>query len=107
MNIEGIQDVNEKRNYYDLKERIALFKYIFGVKRIGLFGSLAKGTQREDNDVDLIVEFEKPIGLKFIKLSDHIEKVLGNKVDILTPAGIESIRIKKIAEGIKKSIVYV
>ena len=90
-----------------LKNELPYLRDIFGVKRIGLFGSSAKGIQREDSDVDLIVEFEKPIGLKFFELSEHIEKVLGNKVDILTPAGIKSIRVKKVADDIKKSIVYV
>jgi predicted nucleotidyltransferase len=90
-----------------LKQELPYLRAIFGVKRIGLFGSSAKGIQREDSDVDLVVEFEKPIGLKFIELSDYIEKVLGKKVDILTPAGIKSIRVKKVAENIEKSIVYV
>ncbi len=90
-----------------LKNELPYLWSFFGVKRIGLFGSFAKGIQREDSDIDIIVEFEKPIGLKFIELSDHIEKTLGKKVDILTPAGIESIRVKKVAEDIKKSIVYV
>ncbi len=90
-----------------LKKELPYLRSFFGVKRIGLFGSFAKGIQREDSDIDIIVEFEKPIGLKFIELSDHIEKALGKKVDILTPAGIESIRVKKVAEDIKKSIVYV
>ncbi|MFZ3058560.1 MAG: nucleotidyltransferase family protein [Candidatus Methanoperedens sp.] len=91
----------------NLRKELPYLRAIFGVKRIGLFGSSAKGIQREDSDVDLIVEFEKPIGLKFIELSDYIEKVLGKKVDILTPAGIKSIRVKKVAEDIKKSIVYI
>ncbi len=90
-----------------LKIELTYLREFFGVKKIGLFGSYSKGTQREDSDVDLVVEFEKPIGLKFIELSDYIEKVLGKKVDILTPAGIKSIRVKKVAEDIKKSIVYV
>ncbi len=90
-----------------LKNELPYLRDIFGVKRIGLFGSSAKGIQREDSDVDLIVEFEKPIGLKFFELSEHIEMVLGKKVDILTPAGIKSIRVKKVAEDIRKSIVYV
>ncbi len=90
-----------------LKNELPYLRAIFGVRRIGLFGSSAKGIQREDSDVDLVVEFEKPIGLKFIELSEHIENILGRKVDILTPAGIKSIRIKKVAEDIKKSIVYV
>ena len=82
-------------------------KTIFGVKRIGIFGSYSKGVQKEDSDVDLIVEFERPIGLKFFELSEYIENLLGKKVDILTPAGIKSIRVKEVAENIKKSIVYV
>ncbi len=90
-----------------LKKELPYLRSFFGVRRIGIFGSFAKGIQREDSDIDIIVEFEKPIGLKFIELSDHIEKALGKKVDILTPAGIESIRVKKVAEDIKKSIVYV
>ncbi len=90
-----------------LKKELPYLKAIFGVKRIGLFGSFSKGIQREDSDVDIIVEFEKPIGLKFVELADYIENILGRKVDILTPAGIKSIRIKKVAEDIKKSIVYV
>ncbi len=59
-----------------LKKELPYLRSLFGVKRIGLFGSFAKGIQREDSDVDIIVEFEKPIGLKFIELSDHIEKTL-------------------------------
>ena len=90
-----------------LKKELPYLKAIFGVKKIGLFGSFAKGIQKEESDVDLIVEFEKPIGLKFFELSEHIEKVLGKKVDILTPGGIKSIRVKKVADDIKKSIVYV
>jgi predicted nucleotidyltransferase len=68
-------------------------KTIFGVKRIGIFGSYSKGVQKEDSDVDLIVEFDRPIGLKFFELSEYIENLLGKKVDILTPAGINNIRV--------------
>lgn len=90
-----------------LKKELPYLRDIFGVKRIGMFGSFAKGIQREDSDVDLVVEFEKPIGLKFIELSEHIEKIIGKKTDILTPAGIKSIRVKKVAEDIERNIVYV
>ncbi len=62
-----------------LKKEPPYLRAIFGIKRIGLFGSSAKGIQTEDSDVDLIIEFEKPIGLKFIELSDQIEKALERK----------------------------
>ena len=90
-----------------LRRELPHLKTIFGVKRIGIFGSYSKGVQKEDSDVDLIVEFERPIGLKFFELSEYIENLLGKKVDILTPAGIKTIRVKKVAEDIKKSIEYV
>jgi predicted nucleotidyltransferase len=79
----------------------------YGVKRIGIFGSCARGEETGKSDVDIVVEFKRPIGLKFVRLADHLEKILGRKVDLLTPAGIEGIRIKRVAEEIKRSIVYV
>ena len=79
----------------------------FGVKRIGLFGSFARGTSRKDSDVDILAEFERPIGLKFIEFAEYLEQVLGRKVDVLTPEGIRSIRIRQIAQEIEESVVYV
>ena len=79
----------------------------YGVKRIGLFGSFAKGIQREDSDIDILVEFEKTVGFKFIELAEYFEKLLGKKVDILTSEGIKSIRLKKVARDIERSVVYV
>jgi predicted nucleotidyltransferase len=90
-----------------LRKELPFFVSEYGVKRIGLFGSYAKGKPTESSDIDLIVEFKRPIGLKFIRFTDHIEKILGSRVDILTPAGVESIRVEKVARDIKESIVYV
>ena len=55
----------------------------------------------------ILVEFEKPIGLKFMEFAEYIEGLLGTTVDILTPAGIESIRIDQVARNIKENIIYV
>ncbi len=90
-----------------LRKELPYFISEYGVKRIGLFGSYAKGTPTKASDVDILVEFEKPIGLKFVEFAEYIERILGSKTDILTPAGIDGIRIKKVAESIKDSIVYV
>ena len=79
----------------------------YGVKRIGLFGSYAKGTPAEGSDIDILVEFERPIGLKFIEFAEYLETILGARVDILTPAGVEAIRVRKVAKDITESIVYV
>ncbi len=79
----------------------------YGVKRIGLFGSYAKGSPNEQSDVDVVVEFERPIGFKFIELTEYLENLFDRKVDVLTPAGIQAIRLGQVAENIAESIVYV
>ena len=72
-----------------LRNNLPYLTLTYGVKKIGLFGSYAKGVQREDSDVDLLIEFERPIGLKFVALANHLEELLGKNTDILTPVGIK------------------
>ncbi len=79
----------------------------YGVKRIGLFGSYAKGSPNEQSDVDVVVEFERPIGFKFIELTEYLESLFDRKVDVLTPAGLQAIRLGQVAQNIAESIVYV
>ncbi len=66
----------------------------FGIKRIGVFGSVAKKADRDQSDIDLVVEFDRPIGLKFMSLAEYMEKLFGRKVDILAKDGIRNIRLK-------------
>ena len=79
----------------------------YGVKRIGLFGSYAKDIPTETSDVDIVVEFNRPIGFRFIEFTEYLERLLGNSVDVLTPAGIQGIRIDQIARSIEEGTVYV
>ena len=80
----------------------------FGVKRIGIFGSYAKDMAGEKSDIDIIVEFErgKATFKNVCGLIDFLEELFGREVDILTPDGVESIRIKHVKEGIKREIEY-
>ena len=97
-----------------LQEHKEYFKR-FGVKRMGLFGSFAKGEQKRKSDIDLVVEFDYSFFGKdfdglfdaYMQLSSFLENLLGRKVDILTPISIQTIRIREVAEDIKKSLVYV
>jgi len=79
----------------------------FGVSKIGLFGSFAKGQPDETSDIDIVMEFDRPIGFKFIDLVEYLENLLGRKVEVLTPAGIQGIRIERVAKSIAESTVYV
>lgn len=90
-----------------LKEKYPFLVSEYGMKRIGLFGSYAKGIQKEDSDIDIVAEFESPMGFKFIEFTEYLENILGKRVDVLTHVGIKTIRIKRIAEDIGKRIIYV
>ncbi|MFQ6674498.1 MAG: nucleotidyltransferase family protein [Fidelibacterota bacterium] len=78
----------------------------YKVRRIGLFGSFATGHQNSKSDIDFLVEFEQPTFDNFIGLVADLEKLFHRKVEVLTPDGVEGIRIKHVAENIKKSVVY-
>ncbi len=90
-----------------LKEHKQEIKDKYGVKRIAVFGSYARGKQKESSDVDLVIEFEKPSFDNFMELAFYLEELLGRNVDILTPDGIKGIRIREIADDILRSAVYV
>lgn len=90
-----------------LRNKLPYLSSNYGVKRIALFGSFAKGKQKEDSDIDILVEFKKPIGFKFMDFAEYIEKLVGRKVDILTAEGIKGIRVKEVAEDIERGVVYV
>ena len=67
-----------------LKKESGRLRTEFGVSRLAIFGSFAGNTQTDASDVDIMIELERPLGLKFFDLSDHLEKLLGRKTDILT-----------------------
>ncbi len=54
----------------------------FGVRRIGLYGSYAHGTQTESSDIDLLVELKEPKFDALAGLYIYMEQVLERKVDI-------------------------
>ena len=61
-----------------------------GVRRLGLFGSFARGQQTTESDIDLLVEFEP--GQKtfdhFMELSFLLEDLLQRRVELVTPEAL-------------------
>jgi len=56
----------------------------YEVKRIGLFGSYARGDQKKNSDIDFLVEFEKPVFENFMDLAFYLEELFGRKVELIT-----------------------
>ena len=55
----------------------------YGISRMGIFGSVARGEQKEDSDLDICVEMKKPDMFLLIGLKDELQNVLGCNVDVV------------------------
>jgi uncharacterized protein len=74
----------------------------FGVHSLSVFGSVARNQIGKNSDVDILVDFEKPVGLfEFARLQLYLEETLGRKVDLVTP---EALR-KELREDILREAI--
>ncbi|MGO1545159.1 MAG: nucleotidyltransferase family protein [Gulosibacter sp.] len=55
----------------------------FGVRKAGIFGSTARGTDRPGSDIDLIVEFRPDSNRDLIRLSEALTEITGLSVDVI------------------------
>ena len=73
----------------DLQSKLAPIFRNYGIKRASVFGSVSRGDDRPESDVDVIVKLGKPMGLVgFVGLVNEMEKVLGRKVDLVAEGGV-------------------
>ena len=75
----------------------------YNVSSIGLFGSIVRNDFSPSSDIDIIVDFSKPIGIEFIDLADLIEAKLKTQVDLVSRKGIK----EKYFTAIESEIIYV
>ena len=76
----------------------------YGVKKIGVFGSYARGEQRKNSDIDILVEYEKPeeVGFAFFKLADVLKRILRiKKIDLATRNSLKPVMKKNILKEVK------
>ena len=73
-----------------------------GVASLALFGSVARGEAAEDSDIDLLVEFSKPVGLfEFLEVKEYLESILGREVDLVPRDSLKPrIRDEVLAEAV-------
>jgi len=56
------------------------------VQSLSIFGSVARDEAGPDSDIDLLVEFDRPVGLfAFVRTQQYLEQILGSRVDLVTP----------------------
>jgi uncharacterized protein len=75
----------------------------FSVSEIGLFGSYSDDSYNDDSDIDILVEFEKPIGWKYFSLEIYLENIFGRKIDLVTKNALK----KQIKEQVLNNVNYI
>ncbi len=67
-----------------LREYKALTAEKYGIAVLGLLGSVARGEQREDSDIDVFIKLENPSFFIRMKIQDELEKLFRTKVDVIS-----------------------
>ena len=76
----------------------------FKVKNIGVLGSYVRGEQKGSSDVDVLIEFDDPIGLfEFMKLENYLSDLLGVKVDLVSKKALKP----HIGERILEEVIMI
>ena len=68
----------------------------YPIKSMAIFGSYSREENTEDSDLDILVEFNDKIGIRFVDLADEIEEIVGLKVDLVSRNGIKDRYLKSI-----------
>ena len=76
-----------------------------GISSLVVFGSVARDTAGPASDVDVLVEFKTPVGLfTFVRVQQHLESLLGCRVDLVTPEAIRPIMRDRILAEATRAI---
>jgi predicted nucleotidyltransferase len=92
---------NEIKN--KLKDLMPVLSDRFSVERIGYFGSYSRNEQTDKSDIDILVEFRKPMGWEFFDLQEFLENELKIKVDLISSRALK----EQLRDSILKQVQYV
>ncbi len=88
----------------ELKKYKSILKKKYGIKTIGVFGSIAKGTTKKNSDLDIVVEVEKLKPFLLLEIKQELERYFNMKVDLIRIR--KNIR-KSLKNRIDKEVIYV
>ncbi|MCD4813013.1 nucleotidyltransferase family protein [bacterium] len=74
----------------ELRKYESALKIKYAIKSMSVFGSYVRGEQTPESDLDVLVEFQKPVGFfKFLELEEELEYLLHKKVDLVSKAALK------------------
>ncbi len=86
-----------------LKTQKPYLKEKYKIKSISIFGSYSRDEATPESDVDILVDFEEPIGLEFVDLADELEELLEVNVDLVSKNGVK----ERYFKVIERDLVHV
>ena len=95
MNSQIFEILRDKKSYFQEK---------YNISEIGIFGSYARGEERTESDVDILVEYYKtPDFFKFLDLEDELEKLFNKPIDLVSKPALKPL----IRDQILKETIYI
>ena len=90
--------------FEEIYQNILPFVDEYGIKRVGVFGSFARGEATESSDIDLVFDFQKDFGLLALSgLKIALEEKLDKKIDIVEFSSLDP----SLAESIKDEVIII
>lgn len=86
-----------------LKDNKARLYAKYGLSDMAIFGSYSRGQQTEASDIDILVDFQQPIGIQFVDLAEELETLLHHRIDLVSKKGIKP----SYFQFIEKELSYV
>ncbi|TJY42459.1 nucleotidyltransferase [Cohnella pontilimi] len=86
---------------YKLKQQKEYLASHFFVNKIGIFGSYARDEQTEESDIDLLVEFSRPVGFEFIELKYYLESIFNKPVDLVTANALKPLMKEQVLNEVQ------
>lgn len=95
--------ISKKEILEKLNQLKPILQKEYSVNNIGLFGSFSNDSFSDKSDIDILVEFDKPIGWKFFTLEIYLENIFGRKIDLVTKNALKD----HIKNNILKQVKYI
>jgi len=86
-----------------LRKSLSMLRARYPLRRLFLYGSVARNEATGQSDVDLLADIEPSVGLRFVDLAEDLEKILGRPVDLVTERSLT----QRYREAIKRECIDV
>lgn len=83
-----------------LSEKKSYLKSKYNVRTLSIFGSFARSEETPVSDIDILVDFDEPIGLEFVDLAEELEEILEINVDLVSKNGVKSSYLDEIEQDL-------